>query len=154
MLTDQEITQIKDESRKYECPEAAIVPALRVVQEHRRWVSDEHICDLAQLLELTPEEVDSVATFYNLIYRQPVGRHVILICDSVSCWIMGYNPLREHLERRLGIALGQTTPDDRFTLLPTACLGACDLAPVMMVDDDLHVQLTAEKLEQVLEQYE
>jgi NADH-quinone oxidoreductase subunit E len=153
MLTEDEITQIKEERQKYEEPQAAIVPALRVVQGHRLWVSDEHVRDLAHLLALTAEEVDSVATFYNLIYRQPVGRHVILICDSVSCWIMGYNPLREYLQRKLGIELGQTTPDDRFTLLPTACLGACDLAPVMMVDDDLHVQLTEEKIDQVLAGY-
>lgn len=153
MLTEDEITQIKEERQKYEAPQGAIVPALRVVQGQRRWVSDEHVRDLAHLLDLTAEEVDSVATFYNLIYRQPVGRHVILICDSVSCWIMGYNPLRQYLQRTLGIELGQTTPDDRFTLLPTACLGACDLAPVMMVDDDLHVQLTEEKIDQVLERY-
>lgn len=153
MLTDQEIAEIKEERQKYQEPQAAIVPGLRVVQGHRRWVSDEHVRDLAHLLGLTAEEVDSVATFYNLIYRQPVGRHVILICDSVSCWIMGYNPLREYLQKKLGVEFGQTTPDDRFTLLPTACLGACDLAPVMMVDDDLHVQLTDEKIDQALEQY-
>lgn len=153
MLTQQEIAEIKEERQKYEEPQAAIVPALRIVQDRRRWVSDEHVRDLAHLLDLTAEEVDSVATFYSLIYRQPVGRHVILICDSVSCWIMGYNPLREYLQAKLGIAFGQTTTDDRFTLLPTACLGACDLAPVMMVDSDLHVQLTGEKIDQVLEQY-
>ena len=153
MLSDEEITQISAERQKYEEPQAAIVPGLRVIQDHRRWVSDEHLRDLAHLLGLTADEVDSVATFYNLIYRQPVGRHVILICDSVSCWIMGYNPLREYLQRKLAIGLGQTTPDDRFTLLPTACLGACDRAPVMMVDADLHVQLTAEKIDRVLEQY-
>jgi NADH-quinone oxidoreductase subunit E len=153
MLTEQEIAQISAERERHEQPYPAIVPALRVVQDHRRWVSDEHVRDIARLLGLTPDEVDSLATFYSSIYRQPVGRHVILLCDSVSCWIMGYNPLREQLQHQLGVELGQTTPDNRFTLLPSACLGACDLAPVMMVDRDLHVQLTEEKIVQVLEQY-
>ncbi|MEN6641944.1 MAG: NADH-quinone oxidoreductase subunit NuoE [Armatimonadia bacterium] len=153
MLSDSEIRDLQAERDKYEDPRGAIVGALRIVQQQHRWVSDEHVRDLARVLGLDPAEIDTVATFYNLIYREPVGRHVILICDSVSCWIMGYNPVRESLEQQLGIGMGQTTADDRFTLLPNGCLGACDLAPVMMVDDDLHVQLTAEKIAQILEQY-
>ncbi|MEN6548746.1 MAG: NADH-quinone oxidoreductase subunit NuoE [Armatimonadia bacterium] len=153
MLSDSEIRDIQAERDKYEDPRGGIVGALRIVQQQHRWVSDEHVRDLARVLGLDPAEIDTVATFYNLIYREPVGRHVILICDSVSCWIMGYNPVRESLEQQLGIGMGQTTADDRFTLLPNGCLGACDLAPVMMVDDDLHVQLTAEKIAQILEQY-
>ncbi|MHB8993979.1 MAG: NADH-quinone oxidoreductase subunit NuoE [Armatimonadota bacterium] len=153
MLTDQEVRDIQAERQKYEDARAAIVGALRIVQQQRRWVSDDSVRDLARLLGLDPAEVDTVATFYSLIYRQPVGRHVILICDSVSCWIMGYNPLREALERQLGIGMGETTADDRFTLLPSACLGACDLAPAMMVDEDLHVQLTVERIAEILAQY-
>jgi NADH-quinone oxidoreductase subunit E len=153
MLTDQEVRDIQAERQKYEDARAAIVGALRIIQQQRRWVSDDSVRDLARLLGLDPAEIDRVATFYNLIYRQPVGRHVILICDSVSCWIMGYNPLREALEQQLGIEMGETTADDRFTLLPTACLGACDLAPVMMIDEDLHVQLTVEKIAEILAQY-
>jgi NADH-quinone oxidoreductase subunit E len=94
-----------------------------------------------------------VATFYNLIFRKPVGKHVIMVCDSVSCWIMGYDKIRERLCSRLAIELGQTTVDNRFTLLPIVCLGACDHAPVMMVDGDLHVDLDDRKIDQVLEKY-
>ncbi len=82
-----------------------------------------------------------------------MGRHVIFICDSVSCWIVGYHGIREHLTTRLGITLGETTPDGRFTLLPIACLGACDQAPAMMIDGDLHVLLTPEKVDVVLAKY-
>jgi NADH-quinone oxidoreductase subunit E len=102
---------------------------------------------------MSPTDVDSVATFYNLIYRKPVGRHVISICDSVSCWIMGYEQLRKHLHERLGIGFGETTPDNRFTLLPTVCLGCCDHAPAMMIDSDLHSDLDPKKIDAQLENY-
>jgi NADH-quinone oxidoreductase subunit E len=88
-----------------------------------------------------------------MIFRRPVGRHVILLCDSVSCWIMGANPLRAQLGALLGIGPGATTADGRFTLLPCACLGACDRAPALMIDDDLHVDLTPEKIAELLERY-
>jgi NADH-quinone oxidoreductase subunit E len=102
---------------------------------------------------MSPADLDSVATFYNLIFRRPVGRHVITVCDSVSCWIMGEERIREHLQERLGIGLGETTPDDRFTLLPTVCLGCCDHAPAMMVDRDLHSDLNSQKIDAALEKY-
>ena len=86
-----------------------------------------------RILGMTAEELDGVATFYNLIYRRPVGRHVILMCDSVSCWIMGYDRMRACAKKSLGIAPGETTADGRFTLLPVPCLGTCDKAPAMMV---------------------
>jgi NADH-quinone oxidoreductase subunit E len=99
---------------------------------------------------MSTADLDGVATFYNLIRRKPVARHVALICDSVSCWIMGYERLREALKDRLGIAFGETTPDERFTLLPIVCLGTCDHAPAMMIDDELYRDLDAAKLDDVL----
>jgi NADH-quinone oxidoreductase subunit E len=102
---------------------------------------------------MSPDELDGVATFYNLIFRRPVGRHVILICDSVSCWIMGYEALREAFHARLGVRLGETTADGRFTLLPIVCLGACDHAPTIMIDEDLHHDVDAARLDSLLERY-
>ena len=81
--------------------------------------------------------LDSIATFYNLIYRQPVGAHVVMVCDSVSCFVMNGEKLRDRVSQTLGVALGETTSDGQFTLLPIVCLGACDRAPVIMVDDQL-----------------
>ena len=153
MLTEQEQHEIAAVASHYEQRRAAVGEALKIVQQSRGWVSDDSVRDIAAFLEMTPEEVDSTATFYNLIFRRPVGRHVILVCDSVSCWVMGYDPLREHLQARLGLHLGETTADNRFTLLPTACLGACDQAPAMMVDDDLHGHLTPAKVDEILERY-
>jgi len=113
----------------------------------------EHIPDVAGFLGMSPHEVDSVATFYNLIFRRPVGRHVIFVCDSVSCWIMGYETIYGALKNLLGIEFGQTTEDDRFTLLPIPCLGTCDRAPALMIDDDLHRDLDPGNLGRILERY-
>jgi len=103
---------------------------------------------------MTPAELDAVATFYNFIFRKPVARHVILICDSISCWVTGYEPLEELLAKKLGITFGGTTADNKFTLLPASCLGACDRAPVMMVDEDLYGPVTAEMMEEILVKYQ
>ena len=153
MLTEQEQQAIAEELRHYPQPRAAVSEALKIVQRHRGWVSDESVRDIAAALSLTPDEVDSVATCYSMIFRRPVGRHVILLCDSVSCWIMGANPLQAQLSAVLGIGPGETTADGRFTLLPCACLGACDRAPALMIDDDLHVDLTPEKIGELLGRY-
>jgi NADH-quinone oxidoreductase subunit E len=153
VLKDQEIHDIRAEMGRYPTARAAAPEALRIVQRSRGWVSTDAVRDIAAFLGLTAEEVEGVATFYNLIYRRPVGRHVILVCDSVSCWIMGYEGLRKRLEERLGVGLGQTTPDGRFTLLPIGCLGACHRAPAMIVDGDLHENLSPEALDSILEGY-
>jgi NADH-quinone oxidoreductase subunit E len=153
MLTAEEIDEIEAETAHYPKREAVCIDALRIVQRHRGWVSDESIRDIAGHLGLSPTDLDSVATFYNLIFRKPVGRHVIMACDSVSCWIMGYERMRKHLRERLGIELGETTPDNRFTLLPIVCLGCCDRAPAMMVDRDLHGDLDPQKIDAALEKY-
>jgi NADH-quinone oxidoreductase subunit E len=153
MLTPEEREEIEAEAAHYPDRKSVTIDAMRIVQRRRGWVSDETLRELAEFLEMTPDDLDGIATFYNLIYRKPVGRHVIKVCDSVSCWIMGSGRIREHLIKQLGIGMGETTPDGRFTLLPIVCLGACDHAPVMMVDDDTHLDLTPEKIDRILEQY-
>jgi NADH-quinone oxidoreductase subunit E len=153
MLTDEEKKQIDEELPKYHRKRAAAPEALKIVQKHRGWISNESLDDIARYLDMTNDELDSVATCYNLIFRKPVGRHRIFICDSVSCWLMGYEQVVEHIKRRLGVEFGQTTPDRRFTLLPIACLGTCDKAPAMMVNEDLYVELSPTKVDEILDQY-
>ena len=152
-LSAEERREIEAEYPRYPTRRAVCIDALKIVQRHRGWISDESLQDIAQLLEMSLDELDGVATFYNLLYRKPVGRHVVLICDSVSCWIMGYNRLRERLCSKLGVRLGETTADGRFTLLPIVCLGTCDHAPAMMVDEDLHRDLDPDGAEKALENY-
>ena len=153
MLTPEEQREIEEEAGHFPVRRAACIDALRVVQKHRGWVSDEAVQDIAEFLHTSAADIDSVATFYNLIFRRPVGRHVIMICDSVSCWVMGYGKMRDHLKSRLGVDLGQTTADGRFTLLPIVCLGACDHAPVMTVDGQIHRDLSGQKIDEILEGY-
>jgi len=152
-LTDEEKRLIEAAFPLYETKLASAVEGMRVLQETRGWVSDEALADLAGLLETSVDELDSLATFYSMIFRRPVGRHVIMICSSVCCWILGYEEIVGYLRQRLGVDLGGTTSDDRFTLLPVVCLGACDHAPAMLVDWRLHGDLTAEKIDSILEMY-
>jgi NADH-quinone oxidoreductase subunit E len=153
VLSAEERREIEAEMAHYPDKQSVCIDAMKIVQRHRGWVSDESLRDISEFLRMSEDDLDSVATFYNLIFRKPVGKHVIMVCDSVSCWIMGYDKIRERLCSRLAIELGQTTVDNRFTLLPIVCLGACDHAPVMMVDGDLHVDLDDRKIDQVLEKY-
>ena len=154
MLTTEEKHEIDEAIRLVPVRKAAGIEAMKIVQERRRWVSDESLSDIAVYMGMSVEELDSVATFYNMIFRKPVGRHVILLCDSISCWVMGYENIQEYFKKRLGIGLGETTTDGRFTLLPNCCLGTCDCAPALMIDNDLHRNLTIDQLEEILKKYE
>jgi len=153
MLTEEEIKEIQKEVKQYPYPAVACIDALKIVQQHRGWVSDESVKDIAQVLRISSEEVDSVATFYSRIYRKPVGRNVILICDSVSCMIMGYESFYQYISKKLGISFGGTSSDGRFTLLPISCLGDCDNAPVMIINNDHFNRLTIEKIDELLKRY-
>ncbi len=153
MLSDVERQEIEAVLPHYPDHRSVGIEALKIVQKHRGWVADEGIADIADFLQLPTAELEGVATFYNMIFRQPVGQHVILLCDSVTCWIMGYEKLRGHLCQKLDIAMGGTSSDGRFTLLPNVCLGACDHAPVMMVDEAHYQDLDADKVDAILEHY-
>jgi NADH-quinone oxidoreductase subunit E len=152
-LSAEEIAAIEREAAHLPRADSAAIEALRIVQGARGWVSDESVRAIAELLGMSPAQVDSVATFYNLIFRRPVGRHVIMVCDSVSCFVMGCDRVRERLEDTLGIRPGETTEDGRFTLLPIVCLGACDRAPVMMVGETIEGPVDPEQLPALLERY-
>ena len=148
-LSDKELEEINEEIAHAPYRHAVAIDALKIVQAHRGWVSDESIKAIARHLEMSAEELDSIATFYNLIFRQPVGDKVILLCNSVTCWIKGYDELKRKITEQIGIDLGETTADNSYTFLPVTCLGACDKAPVMMVGDELHENIDADNLQQI-----
>jgi NADH-quinone oxidoreductase subunit E len=136
-LSAAEVDAIETQISHLPDRESAAIEALQIVQQARGWVSDESLHAAAQLLGMSDAALDSIATFYNLIYRQPVGKFVVMVCDSVSCFVMDGEKLRAQVQNFLGIEMGETTPDGLFTLLPIVCLGACDRAPVLMIGDQL-----------------
>ena len=154
VLSDEEVREIEEECAHLPDRKSAAIDAMMIVQRHRGWVSDESLGAIAHLLGMSVENLDSIATFYNLIFRKPVGRHVVMVCDSVSCYVMGADSLRKRIEAHLGIGLGQTTADGRFTLLPIVCLGACDKAPTMMIGDELIENVEAERLDGIFGRFE
>ena len=154
VLSDAEVREIEEECAHLPDRKSAAIDAMMIVQRHRGWVSDESLGAIAHLLGMSVENLDSIATFYNLIFRKPVGRHVVMVCDSVSCYVMGADPLRKQIEAHLGIGMGQTTDDGRFTLLPIVCLGACDKAPTMMIGEELIENVDAEQLDDVFGRFE
>ncbi len=150
ILSEQEVEEIREGLSHYDDNQALCIDALKIVQKHRGWVSDESLQAIADYLKISAADVEGVATFYNLIYRQPVGKQVVRICNSVTCWMMGYDKISQKFKSELDIEYGQTTSDGEFTLLPGPCMGACDKAPVVMVNHDLHgnvdVDLGAKKI--------
>jgi NADH-quinone oxidoreductase subunit E len=133
-------------------PRELVVDVLFALQEHYGYLSDEALETAAALLGMTPLEVEELATFYTFIYREPVGKYVIHVCDSVVCWLEGAVSLTDHLCRTLGIGLGETTADGLFTLLPVCCIGYCDRAPAILVNRKVHGNLTADKIDTLIAQ--
>lgn len=146
-------TAILQELSHYEQPQAACIEALKIVQRRHGWIPNGAIPAIARVLGIGPGVVEGVATFYSLLFRQPVGRHVILVCDSSSCFLTGFDELKSALVQQLGIDYGETTQDRRFTLLPVCCLGACDGAPALMIDDATYGPVRPEDLSALLESY-
>ena len=153
MLSDTERRELEDAVKHYPDKRGATIDALLTIQRRRGWISDDTLLEIAQFLEVTVEDVDSVATFYNLVFRKPVGRHVAFVCDSISCWIKGCEQVQEQIKTLYQADLGQTSPDGRLTVLPIACLGQCERAPALMIDQDVYGNVTPEKIEQIVEKY-
>ncbi|WP_455232416.1 NADH-quinone oxidoreductase subunit NuoE [Geopseudomonas aromaticivorans] len=152
-LSETERSAIEHEMHHYEDPRAASIEALKIVQKQRGWVPDGAIHAIAAVLGIPASDVEGVATFYSQIFRQPVGRHIIRVCDSMTCFIGGHESVLAAIQQQLGIAPGQTTADNRFTLLPVCCLGNCDKAPALMIDDDTFGNVSAAAVGQLLEDY-
>jgi NADH-quinone oxidoreductase subunit E len=153
MLSDDERREIDLELTRYPTRQAACVDAMKIVQQHRGWVSDESLRDIAALLQMSADELDGVATFYNMIFRRPVGRHVVLVCNSVTCWMLGADRVRDEVSRASGASIGETSTDGRSTLLPIVCLGACDHAPALMIDGELHFDVDPARVDSLLARY-
>jgi NADH-quinone oxidoreductase subunit E len=131
---------------------SALIPILYLVQEHYGYVSKEGLELTAEVLGTTPAYVDSVASFYTMLYRQPVGRYILQVCRTLPCALMGAEGVVTYLQERLGIKPGETTPDRRFTLETVECLAACHVAPLMMVNQVYKVRLDQAKLDAIIDE--
>ena len=153
ILTTLEIAAINEFVHHYPHARAASLDSLKIVQKRNGWVDDAQVNAIANMLDIPVTDIDGVATFFNRIYRQPVGRHVILICDSVACYLTGYEALSAAFKAQLGIGVGQTTSDGRVTLLPICCLGNCDKGPAVLIDEDTYGPIQPDEVAQLLELY-
>ncbi|WOH39032.1 NADH-quinone oxidoreductase subunit NuoE [Thalassotalea fonticola] len=149
-LSAAEINEIEHETTILEYREAAGIEGLKIVQKSRGWISDESLYAIADLLQMSAAQLEGVATFYNLIYRQPVGKYVIHLCNSISCYLTGYETISDTIKRELGIDYGQTTDDGLFTLITNACLGGCDKGPTLMIGEQHYQNLDSDKVKTLL----
>jgi NADH-quinone oxidoreductase subunit E len=132
-------------------PREMVVDVMFAIQEHYGHLTDEGVEETARLVGMSPLEVEQLATFYTFIYREPVGKYVIHVCDSVVCWMNGFEPIKAYLSEKLGIQDGETSSDGLFTLLPVCCVGYCDRSPAILINKKVYGNLTTEKIDEIIE---
>jgi len=152
MLSAESLKQVQHEIAKYppERKSSAVMAALRIAQDEHGWLSVPLMDYVAELLEMRPIQVYEVATFYSMYDLKPVGKHKICVCTNVSCMLCGSDQIVKHLEKRLGIKLGETTADGKFTLKEVECLGACVGAPLFQIGNNYYENLTPQKVDEIL----
>jgi NADH-quinone oxidoreductase subunit E len=150
VLSENAKAEIKQFKGRYPDPRSALLTALHVAQREHGWLSPEVMRDVAKAMDLPPTEVASVASFYTMFNRQPVGENLIQVCTNISCSLLGAEHIVEYLKNNLDIDVGETTPDNKFTLVTVECLGSCGTAPMMQINDTYYENLTEEKIDQIL----
>jgi NADH-quinone oxidoreductase subunit E len=151
MLPQELLHPLQKRIAEAEHPRELAIDTMFALQNYYGYLSDDALQEAADLLGLTSLELEELATFYDFIFREPVGKYVIMVCDSVVCWMNGYDSVRNYVCSRLGIQLGETTKDGLFTILPVACIGYCDRSPAMLINRRVYGFLTPEKIDEVLE---
>ena len=151
MIPEELRKSLKKQIDLAEHPRELAVDVMFAIQDFYGSLTDEGVQEAAELLDMSPLEIDQLATFYTFIFREPVGKYVIHVCDSVVCWANGYESIWQYLCRKLGIAPGETTSDGLFTLLKVCCIGYCDRSPAMLINRKAYGNLTAEKIDGILE---
>ncbi|MCZ6468497.1 MAG: NADH-quinone oxidoreductase subunit NuoE [Candidatus Dadabacteria bacterium] len=135
-----------------ETKQSSLIPLLREIQNEFGHLSNESMEEAAKMLEISPSSVQNVATFYTMFFTEPVGKHVVWVCRTLSCALRGAEHVEHYMCDKLGIKTGETTPDGKITLMEAECLASCGTAPVMLVDDTLEENLTKESVDKVIEE--
>jgi NADH-quinone oxidoreductase E subunit len=154
MLSEENLKKIEELKRFYPTTQALVLPVLWMIQEEHGYISEESMKYSAQLLDVPFGRVLGVVTFYTMFHSKPVGKHHIEVCTNVSCVLRGSEKIVELLEKRLGIGLGETSKDKKWTLSEVECMGSCGTAPMLAVGEEYHENLTPEKLEKILSDLE
>jgi len=150
VLSENVKAEIKQFKGKYPDPKSALLTALHVAQREHGWLSPEVMNDVAEVMDLPPTEVASVTSFYTMFNRRPVGENLIQVCTNISCSLLGAEHIVEYIKNKLGIDVGETTLDNKVTLVTVECLGSCGTAPMMQINDTYYENLTEKKIDQIL----
>lgn len=151
MLPEELQDKLEHDIAAVDHPKELAVDVMFTLQDHYGYLSDEAVEKAATLLGIAPVEIEELATFYTFVYREPVGKYVIHVCDSLLCLLDGSETIQEHLQRKLGVETGETTDDGLFTLLPVCCIGYCDRAPAMLINRKVYGPLTVDSLDAVID---
>jgi NADH-quinone oxidoreductase E subunit len=153
MLSQEAREEIQTLKARYPNFRSALMPALYIAQEENGgWLSKEAMEDVAEVMGLTPADVESVASFYSMYNKRPVGKYMIEVCTNISCSLLGARGLAKHIEERLGVPIGENTPDGLFTTKSVECMASCGGAPAIQVNGLYHENMTPEKFDQLIEQ--
>jgi NADH-quinone oxidoreductase subunit E len=151
MMTESQKAALEKLVHTAKHPQEQAINVMLALQDNMGYLSDEAVLIAAELLKIPPVKIEELATFYNYIYREPVGKYVIMVCDSVICWLNDSIKIRDYLRQKLKIDLGQTTPDGLFTLLPACCIGYCDHSPAILINKQVYGHLTPSKIDEILD---
>lgn len=151
MLPEELKNALIEKIGKVDHPREMVVDVMFAVQEHYGYLTDEGVEETARLVAMSPLEVEQLATFYTFVYREPVGKYVIHVCDSVVCWMNGFESIKDYLSEKLGIQYGETTADGLFTMLPVCCIGYCDRSPAILINKEVYGNLTTEKIDEIIQ---
>ena len=150
MFSQANETKLNEIISHYPVKRSAVLPALYIAQEEHGYVTDEDVRYIAERLDMRVNEVEAVVTFYTMYSRQPIGKYKLQVCRTLSCMLLGAEQITEHIEHKLGIGVGETTADGRFTLQEVECLGYCDLAPCLQVNFDYHEKVTRDSVDEII----
>jgi NADH-quinone oxidoreductase subunit E len=151
MLSDTACHKIQALMGQYPQKRSALIPSLQLAQKEAGYLSPEIVSEIARLFDLHPNEVNEVVSFYTMFYKKPLGKYVIQVCTNISCLLCNAEEIVARLVQRLGIKIGETSADRKFTLLEVECLGSCGTSPVIQINEDYYEELTIEKLDRILD---
>ena len=154
ILSEKFYQKMDQLSTRYPSRVALLLPALHAAQDELNWLPAEALAEIGKYIGIHPAQVREVASFYTMYNLNPVGKYHVKVCTNVACALRGAEEIVEHCEKRFGVKCGETTPDKKFTLNEEECLGACGTAPVMILNNDYHENLTNKVIDQILDKLE